>query len=50
MKLQGVSFVAAFAALLLMGGCATLHQKTTAATALSTKGPADAIIYISGLT
>ena len=50
MKLHGVSFVAAFAALLLLGGCATLHKKTTAAPNLSIKGPADAIIYISGLT
>ena len=50
MKLNGMSFVAAFAALLLLGGCATVHQKTTAAATLSVKGPADAIIYISGLT
>lgn len=49
MKLHGVLFVAAFAAFLLLGGCATV-QKTTAATTLSIKGPADAIIYISGLT
>ena len=50
MKLQGVSFVTAFATLSFMGGCATLHKKTTAAPNLSIKGPADAIIYISGLT
>ena len=49
MKLHGVSFVAAFAALLLLGGCATV-PRTTAAATLSIQGPADAIIYISGLT
>ncbi len=49
MKRYGVSFVAAFAALLLLGGCATV-QKTTAAATLSIQGPADAIIHISGLT
>ena len=49
MKLHGVSFVAAFAALLLLGGCATV-QKTTSVATPSIKGPADAVIFISGLT
>ncbi|MCH7840594.1 MAG: hypothetical protein IID38_10225 [Planctomycetes bacterium] len=49
MKLHGMSVVAAFGAFSLLGGCATV-QKTTAPTALSVKGPADAIIYVSGLT
>ena len=50
MKLQGVSFVTAFATLSFMGGCATLQKNTATAPNLSTKGPADAIIYVSGLT
>ena len=49
MKLHGVSVVATFGALLLMGGCATV-QKNTAASTLSIEGPADAVIFISGLT
>ncbi len=49
MKLQGLSFVAAIAAVSLTVGCATTG-KTATAPGNSMRGMADAVIHISGLS
>jgi type IV pilus biogenesis protein CpaD/CtpE len=49
MKLQHLSFTAAIAVAAFTVGCATTGKTTTTAPPAAVRGPADAILQISGI-